>query len=293
MAADLMRQNTGKNLSEIAHECGFSNTDSLCSKFKAKFGISPLDYIKWSIKIGESEELKKEVMKKGTESERIKDNFIKNMSHEIRTPLNQINGFIQILTDPKSNLREEERNQFSNIVFEKTMYMTNMLNTFIEMSEYESDELSHDIKQEFIDDILEEVKTKCTKPNDDVQMLFRNISGVETIFTERKGIVRMLLCLIDNAVKFTDQGCIMVECTKDDDNSTIFTVTDTGRGIPSGEGEHIFERFFKINEFTSGPGLGLPLSRLIANRISAEVYLDRKYKNKGSRFTIKIKAYTI
>ena len=293
MAADLMRQNTGKNLSEIAHECGFSNTDSLCSKFEAKFGIAPLDYIKWSIKIGESEKLKKEVMKKDSESEYIKSNFIRNMSHEIRTPLNQINGFIQILTDPKSNLREEERNRFSNIVFEQTMYMTNMLNTFIEMSEYESDELPHDIKQEFIDDILEEVKTKCTKPNDDVQMLFRNISGVETIFTERKGIVRMLLCLIDNAVKFTDQGCIMVECTKDDDNSTIFTVTDTGRGIPSGEGEHIFERFFKINEFTPGPGLGLPLSRLIANRISAEVYLDRKYKNKGSRFTIKIKADTI
>ena len=293
MAADLMRQNTGKNLSEIAHECGFSNTDSLCSKFKAKFGISPLDYIKWSIKIGESEELKKEVMKKGTESERIKDNFIKNMSHEIRTPLNQINGFIQILTNPKSDLREEERNQFSNIVFEQTLYMTNMLNTFIEMSEYESNEQSHNIEQVFIDEILDEVKSKCTKPHDDVQMLFRNISGVETIVTERKGIVRILLCLIDNAVKFTEQGCIMVECTKDEDNCTIFTVTDTGRGIPSGEGEHIFERFFKINEFTPGPGLGLSLSRLIAKRIDAEVYLDRKYKDKGSRFTIKIKTNSL
>ena len=290
MAADMMRNENGKNLSEIAHECGFSNTDSLCSKFKAKFGISPLDYIKWSIKIGESEELKKEVMKKGTESERIKDNFIKNMSHEIRTPLNQINGFIQILTNPKSDLREEERNQFSNIVFEQTLYMTNMLNTFIEMSEYESNEQSHNIEQVFIDEILDEVKSKCTKPHDDVQMLFRNISGVETIVTERKGIVRILLCLIDNAVKFTEQGCIMVECTKDEDNCTIFTVTDTGRGIPSGEGEHIFERFFKINEFTPGPGLGLSLSRLIAKRIDAEVYLDRKYKNNGSRFTIKIKS---
>lgn len=290
MAADMMRQETGKNLSEIARECGFSNTESLCSKFKARFGIAPLDYIKWTVKITESEELKKEMMKKGTESERIKDNFIKNMSHEIRTPLNQINGFIQILTDPKSNLREEERNQFRNIVFEQTIYMTNMLNTFIEMSEYESDEQSHHIEQVFVDDILEEVKQKCTKPNEGVQMLFRNISGVETIFTERKGIVRILLCLIDNAVKFTEQGCIIVECTQDEDNSTIFTVTDTGRGIPSGEGEHIFERFFKLNEFTPGPGLGLSLSRLIAKRIDAEVYLDRKYKNNGSRFTIKIKA---
>ena len=293
MAADMMRNETGKNLSEIAHECGFSNSDSLSSKFEAKFGIAPLDYIKWSIKITESEELKKEVMKKDTESERIKDNFIRNMSHEIRTPLNQINGFIQILTDPKNDLREEERNQFSNIVFEQTLYMTNMLNTFIEMSEYESDEQSHDIEQVFVDEILEEVKQKCTKPNEGVQMLFRNISGAETIFTERKGIVRMLLCLIDNAVKFTEQGCIIVECTQDEDNNTIFTVTDTGRGIPSGEGEHIFERFFKLNEFTPGPGLGLSLSRLIANRIDAEVYLDRKYKNNGSRFTIKIKANSL
>ncbi|MGN1229860.1 MAG: ATP-binding protein [Prevotella sp.] len=293
MAANMMRQETGKSLSDIAHECGFSNTESLCSKFKARFGIAPLDYIKWSIKIGESEELKKEMMKKGTESERIKDNFIRNMSHEIRTPLNQINGFIQILTDPRSNLREEERNQFSSIVFEQTLYMTNMLNTFIEMSEYESDEQSHHIEQVFVDEILEEVKKKCTKPNDGVQMLFRNISGVETIFTERKGIVRILLCLIDNAVKFTEQGCIIVECTQDEDNSTIFTVTDTGRGVPSGEGEHIFERFFKINEFTPGPGLGLSLSRLIAKRIDAEVYLDRKYKNNGSRFTIKIPNRTI
>ena len=293
MAANMMRQETGKSLGEIARECGFSNTESLRSKFEAKFGIAPLDYIKWTIKISESEELKKEVMKKGTESKRIKDNFIRNMSHEIRTPLNQINGFIQILTDPKSDLREEERNQFSNIVFEQTLYMTNMLNTFIEMSEYESDEQSHDIQQVFVDDILEEVKAKSPKPNEGVQMLFRNISGAETIFTERKGIVRMLLCLIDNAVKFTEQGCIIVECTQDEDNSTIFTVTDTGRGVPSGEGEHIFERFFKINEFTPGPGLGLSLSRLIANRIDAEVYLDRKYKNNGSRFTIKIKANSL
>ena len=168
-----------------------------------------------------------------------------------------------------------------------------MLNTFIEMSEYESDEQSHDIQQVFVDDILEEVKAKSPKPNEGVQMLFRNISGAETIFTERKGIVRMLLCLIDNAVKFTEQGCIIVECTQDEDNSTIFTVTDTGRGVPSGEGEHIFERFFKLNEFTPGPGLGLSLSRLIANRIDAEVYLDRKYKNNGSRFTIKIKANSL
>ena len=293
MAANMMRQEKGKSLSEIAHECGFSNTASLCSKFEARFGIAPLDYIKWTVKIGESEELKKEVLKRDSESERIKDNFIRNMSHEIRTPLNQINGFIQILTDPNSNLREEERNQFSSIVFEQTTYMTNMLNTFIEMSEYESDEHSHDIQQVFIDEILDEVKSKCTKPNENVKMLFRNISGVETIFTERKGIVRMLLCLIDNAAKFTDQGCIIVECTQDEDNNTIFTVTDTGRGVPSGEGEHIFERFFKIDEFTPGSGLGLSLTRLIAKRIDAEVYLDRKYKDKGSRFTIKIKTNSL
>ena len=103
----------------------------------------------------------------------------------------------------------------------------------------------------------------------------------------------MLLCLIDNAAKFTDQGCIIVECTQDEDNNTIFTVTDTGRGVPSGEGEHIFERFFKIDEFTPGSGLGLSLTRLIAKRIDAEVYLDRKYKDKGSRFTIKIKTNSL
>ena len=123
-----------------------------------------------------------------------------------------------------------------------------------------------------------------------MELTFSNRSGTDTLETNGKGLSSILQCLVGNAVKFTAEGFISVECYTDVDGETVFTVADTGKGIPEGDEERIFDRFFKEDEFVPGVGLGLPLVRVIARRMGATVELDRTYAAKGSRFRVSLKA---
>lgn len=91
--------------------------------------------------------------------------------------------------------------------------------------------------------------------------------------TNLEAVVRIMGCLVDNAIKNTTLGSIKVEYTNSG-GKAILSVTDTGRGIPADNAEKIFERFYKIDEFVPGVGLGLTLSRAIATKINATVSLD-------------------
>lgn len=94
--------------------------------------------------------------------------------------------------------------------------------------------------------------------------------------------------IIGNAVKFTDKGTITIEATRTQDACVRFTITDTGKGIPAGQEEHIFERFAKLDEFIPGTGLGLPLCRVVATILGGRVYVDTNYKQQGARFVFEI-----
>ena len=128
------------------------------------------------------------------------------------------------------------------------------------------------------------------RPAEGVELTFHNNSGLAEVETNHKGLSRIIQCLVGNAVKFTAEGYISVECATNADGNTIFTVTDTGKGIPEGEEEKIFDRFFKVDDFVPGAGLGLPLVRVIARRMGATVELDRTYEAKGSRFRVSLRA---
>lgn len=106
------------------------------------------------------------------------------------------------------------------------------------------------------------------------------------ITSNHDAIVRILSCLVDNAIKNTDSGSVTVAFSPTSSGGT-FSVTDTGRGVPTDKAETIFERFYKLDSFTPGVGLGLTLSRAIAKRIGARVSIDANY-NAGARFTIEL-----
>lgn len=109
-------------------------------------------------------------------------------------------------------------------------------------------------------------------------------SESETVTTNLEAVVRIMGCLIDNAIKNTTSGSIKVEYTNSGGKAVI-SVTDTGRGVPADKAEKIFERFYKIDEFVPGVGLGLTLSRAIAAKINATVTLDTSYSG-GARFLV-------
>ena len=269
-----------KPTDEIVTQCGYRDAADFNKKFYGHFGIHADEYRKWSKKINEQEQAGDD------EAKQMKDSFIKNMSHEIRTPLNQIFGFVQLLTDPNTQLSDEEKRQYNEIIGEQTNHMTRMLNKFLEISEYESSDEPLPKETVSIDETLSIVQSTVPQPQAGVELTFNNGSGKDTLEANGKGLMRILQCLVGNAVKFTSSGYISVECATNADGNTIFTVTDTGKGIPEGDEERIFDRFYKVDEFVPGAGLGLSLVREIARRMGATVVLDRPYAAKGSRFVV-------
>ena len=275
-----------KSTDEIVTQCGYRDANDFGKRFYEHFGIHAEEYRKWSKKINEQEKAGDD------EAKQMKDSFIKNMSHEIRTPLNQIFGFVQLLTDPNFQLSDEQKRRYNEIIGEQTTYMTRMLNKFLEISEYESSDKLLPIENVSIDDTLSIVQSTVPQPQNGVEMTFNNKSDKNTVETNGKGIIRILQCLVGNAIKFTSSGYISVECNNNADGNTVFTVTDTGKGIPEGDEERIFDRFYKVDEFVPGAGLGLSLVRDIAKRMGATVVLDRTYQSSGSKFVVTLKENT-
>ncbi len=265
-----------KTLDEIATSCGFHE----------HFGIQAEEYRKWSKNMSKQDKTNIE------EAKQMKDSFIRNMSHEIRTPLNQIFGFVQLLTDPNIQLSDEEKRQYNDIISDQTTYMTRLINKFLELSEYESSDEPLPRETISIDETLSIVQSTVPQPQAGVELTFSNNSGKDTIDTNGKGLTRILQCLVGNAVKFTSSGNINVECNTNAEGSVTFSVTDTGKGIPEGDEERIFDRFYKVDSFVPGAGLGLSLVREIAKRMDATVSLDRTYSAQGSRFTVTIRENT-
>lgn len=275
-----------KAIDEIATACGFGNAKAFNKKFYEHFGILAEEYRKWSKNMSEQDKTNIE------EAKHMKDSFIRNMSHEIRTPLNQIFGFVQLLTDPNIQLSDEEKRQYNDIISDQTTYMTRLINKFLELSEYESSDEPLPFETVSINETLSTVQSTVPQPQAGVELTFSNKSGKDTIETNGKGLTRILQCLVGNAVKFTPTGNINVECNTNEDGSMKFSVSDTGKGIPEGDEERIFDRFYKVDSFVPGAGLGLSLVREIAKRMDATVILDRTYSSPGSRFTVTIRENT-
>ena len=270
----------------IAAVCGFGNAKAFNKKFYEHFGIHAEEYRKWSKNMSEQDKTDIE------EAKHMKDSFIRNMSHEIRTPLNQIFGFVQLLTDPNIQLSDEEKRQYNDIISDQTTYMTRLINKFLELSEYESSDEPLPRETISIDETLNIVQSTVPQPQAGVELTFSNNSCKDTIDTNGKGLTRILQCLVGNAVKFTPSGYISVECITNAEGSVTFSVTDTGKGIPEGDEERIFDRFYKVDSFVPGAGLGLSLVREIAKRMDATVNLDRTYTSQGSMFTVTLRENT-
>ena len=274
----------GKPIDEIVTECGYRDANDFGKKFYDHFGIHVEEYRKWSNNMNKQEKTGIE------EAKQMKQSFIRNMSHEIRTPLNQIYGFVQLLTTPGIQLSDEQKQEYTGIIEEQTSHMTQMLNTFLEISQYESSNEPLPIETVNIDEVLTMSSNSFLAIKDGVELSAKNNSGLETLECNQKGLLRILHCVIDNAIKFTDKGYVSVECASNADGNIVFSVTDTGKGIPEGDEERIFEQFYKVDEFIPGTGLGLSLARVIADRMGASIAVDRSYKAQGSRFNIVLKS---
>lgn len=239
------------------------------------------------------------------ESSKMKSDFIRNISHEIRTPLNIVSGFTQILTSPDMTIPDSEKASIQERVTENTDRITKLVDRMLELSEVNSESVIERSDQMDVKELMTEAinysgislhthpsgaTTKGGKQaNSAVAFAFPDGDSIPsvTLRTNKRNAVCALAELLDNAVKFTQKGCITlnVECT---DSGVRFTVEDTGIGIPEDQSERVFEEFAQLNSFTEGTGIGLTVARSIAQRMGGNLWLDTSYTG-GARFVLELR----
>lgn len=215
------------------------------------------------------------------ESNRLKSAFVANISHEIRTPLNAIVGFSGLLEDAD----EEERKEFVRIINNNSDLLLDLVNDVLDLSRLESGSYNLNLKECNIYACCKDVeKSVQQKIQPGVNL---TLTCSEKDFVMKTDILRLqqlLLNLLTNAAKFTVQGEINLDYQVDKEKmQVIFSVTDTGCGVPPDKQESIFNRFEKVDEFKQGAGLGLPICRTIAGLFGGTLTVDPAYTG-GARF---------
>ena len=220
------------------------------------------------------------------ESEKMKSAFIQNVSHEVRTPLNIISGFSQVIADPELTETVEERQHMAEMMQKSASQITNLIDEIIGLSLIETTDKIHKDDTIKVNDVLQEVFNDFQgKANDKTELkMDSQLHDDLTYQTNKNMFARIITALLDNAVKYTEEGYIALKAASDGKNLNI-SVEDTGIGIPLQEAEHVFDRFVKLDSFKEGIGLGLPLSRKLAEQLGGTVTLDTSYTN-GARFII-------
>lgn len=236
----------------------------------------------------------KEALERAEESDHMKSAFISNMSHEIRTPLNAVAGFSEILCNPEIEVGEEEKKDMQERISNNVELITSIVNEMLELSKSESESnLRPDSEMEDvrINQLCRRVlRLMVEKANQGVETRFMSKVTDEFSFRSHGAtITRILMHLLDNAQKFTDEGHIELRCVYDQENRELnLMVTDTGIGIPEDDQDRIFDLFEKgSGNFKEGIGLGLPICSRLAQSIGAKVTLDKTYKT-GCRFVLSI-----
>ena len=231
------------------------------------------------------EELRK-AYNKAMESEKMKTAFIQNVSHEVRTPLNIITGFAQVIANPDLAGDPEERKNIATMMQKSTRQVTVLIDEIIGLSLIESTEKMRKEDNANINKMLRGLQIEYQDYVNAVTTLNveTELPDDFTLTTNENMLRRILACLMDNAVKYTEKGKITLKAQQENDQLKL-TVTDTGSGIPTEEAEHIFDRFVKLDNFKEGIGLGLPLSRRLAEQLGGKVELDTTYTD-GAQFIV-------
>ena len=221
------------------------------------------------------------------ESDRLKTAFIQNMTHQIRTPLNIVTGFAQVINEEYDTLSKDEIGMMAGLMMKNTDALTAIVNKLIALSILQSkkkmernDHLScNAICREAIQEI------KLSHPETVTLRLDTSVPDELLLHTNKAVIKKVLNELLLNADQFTQQGTITLSCSQPNDHSLCLSVTDTGSGIPEKDRAHVFNLFYKPDEFAEGLGLGLSLCSRAVSQLGGDIKIDDAYTN-GTRIIV-------
>ena len=217
------------------------------------------------------------------ESDKLKSAFLANMSHEIRTPLNAIVGFSQLMSD--ENCTSAEKEKFADVINQNSDMLLTLITDIIDISRMDTGKMNFIYKKIRINEIIENLRnTTLHLKKKGIEYIFIPDREEIEINTDVHRLSQVMINLITNANKFTDEGSIVMEYKVErDKNRVLFTIADTGTGIPQEKRSRLFERFEKLDDYKQGAGLGLAISKQIITRLGGEIWIDPDYTG-GAKF---------
>lgn len=225
---------------------------------------------------------------KAEASDKRKSAFIQDMSHQIRTPLNIISGFAQILRENHRMMSQEESLELSRDMQRNGYIISTIIDNWSMTSALEK--ISDIPREDLVTANMlchEAVGNVLFKRRDDVMVNVETAERDIRLKTDKKSVMKILSELLYNADKFTTEGTVTIGCQQLNSRFMAFYVADTGCGIAAADQDRVFEPFVKLNEFTDGLGLGLPLCRRLATLLKGQIVLDTSY-NAGARFVLEL-----
>ena len=248
----------------------------------------PLKLVGASMRIDKRKEMEEALVKARTraeESDRLKTAFIANISHEIRTPLNAIVGFTSLLPDIPEG---EERQELLGLIRENTQKLLCIVDDVVNISKIEAGMIKVTMSTFDLNPLLlqsAQAAESNARPGVKITTEFANEG--QMVSTDTNCLSETIQHLLSNATKFTEQGSIVVGYDLPDNGNIRIWVRDTGKGIPDELQQRVFERFFKVDEFVPGAGLGLSVCQAMVGSLGGKIGVESKL-GEGSTFWVEL-----
>jgi signal transduction histidine kinase/CheY-like chemotaxis protein len=231
---------------------------------------------------------------KAEESDRLKSSFLANLSHEIRTPMNAINGFTELIIN--TDINETEKLEYLNVIEKSGKNLVSIIDDLIEMSKIDSNQIVPNFAvvnlESCVSELYETVKITIKNKAIDFKLIKSSKPAAFNIVTDDIKLKQVIINLLTNAIKFTDEGEVTFGYEIDEKRELInFTVRDTGLGIDEDNHKNIFDRFKRVDSDVSikvgGLGLGLAISKAYVELLGGTINLQSKV-GEGSTFYFSI-----
>ena len=222
--------------------------------------------------------------------ERTRREYVSNVSHELRTPLTAVRALIEPLKEGMVT-KEEDRLRYYDIILREVMRLSRLINDQLELSRLQSGGVAIEKKRMTLDDLIYDVCDRYHSIAEEHGLELKiesELDGIPSVYGNPDRVEQMFIILLDNAIKYTEEGSVSVSVNWDDEKVSI-SVRDTGIGIAEEDLPYVFDRFYKVDKAHSGKGsgLGLSIAKELLNRMNEEISVT-SVKGEGSCFTFTV-----
>ena len=222
--------------------------------------------------------------------EKTRRDYVSNVSHELRTPLTAMRALVEPLKDGMVT-KEEDRMRYYDIILREIMRLSRLINDQLELSRLQSGTLSIQKTKMKIDDLVYDVCDRYTAIAEEHGLklnVITDFSQCPPVYANADRLEQMLIILLDNAIKYTEEGSVSLSARWDDDK-VVISVKDTGIGIDEKDLPYVFDRFYKVDKAHSGKGsgLGLSIAKELLKRMGEDIRVASE-KGKGTQFSFTV-----